>query len=107
MGKHEESSVLETVHVELRSALSELAKSVDLAVKRMALRTELSTTIVEAERALDAADALRDVATKSQDGVPLVPQSEQAEISKNVSDSDAAEMMSKVEAACVALARNS
>lgn len=102
MGKRAEDTVLEAINVELGIALSDLAQSVDLAIKRMALRTELSATIVDAEKVLDVATELRDAAGESHDGVPLVPRAEQAEIAHNLSNI----LMSKVEEACVTLVAN-
>jgi hypothetical protein len=106
MGKRAEDSVLEAINVELGIALSDLAQSVDLAIKRMALRTELSATIADAGKVLDAATTLRGAAAEIHDRVPLVPGAEQAEIAQNVSNARTAKWMSKVEEACVTLAAN-
>jgi hypothetical protein len=95
MAEHFEDTFLEAVHVELGTALADLAKSVHLATKRIAFRAELSATIVDAEKVVDAANALRHAAMEMQDNVTLAPKADE-----NVTNKDAAEMMSKVEAAC-------
>ena len=88
----------EAVLVELGTALADLAKSVDLATKRSAFRSELSATILDAEKVVDEASALRHAAMEMQDNIALAPKADE-----NVTNTDAGEMMSKVEAACVGL----
>jgi hypothetical protein len=51
-------SITDTIHQELCTAIAELAKSVDLAVKRMAIRAKFSAAIADAEKAEMAAEAL-------------------------------------------------
>ena len=49
----------DALHAELCSALSDLAKSVEVAVKRKALRDEIATTITDASEVANAAAKLR------------------------------------------------
>ena len=98
MTKHPKDTFFEAVHVELGTALADLAKSVDLATKRIAFRAELSATIVDAEKVVDAASGLCHAAMEMQDNITLAPKADE-----NVTNTDAGDMMSKVEAACVSL----
>jgi hypothetical protein len=50
-------TVTDTVHHELCTAIAELAKSVDFAVKRMAIRAKFTAAIADAEKAERAAEA--------------------------------------------------
>ena len=48
-------TALEAIVAELRTAVSDLARSADIAVKRMALRAQLTATIADTETATTAA----------------------------------------------------
>jgi hypothetical protein len=98
MAKHPEDAFFEAVHVELGTALVDLAKSVDLATKRIAFRAELSATILDAEKVVDVASALRHAAMEMQDNITLAPKA-----GENATNTDAGDIMSKVEAACLSL----
>ena len=53
----------DAIYAELYTAVSDLAKSADGAVKRMTLRAELTATIVDTAKATQAAEALRAAAS--------------------------------------------
>ena len=66
MGKIAETANSEALHVELCTAIADLAKSVDFAVKRMALRAEFNAAIVDANKAELAAQSLQIAASSQQ-----------------------------------------
>jgi hypothetical protein len=57
------NTVLEEVLTELSATTADLAKSVDIAVLRMVLRSKLSAAIADAGKAEHAAEALHTVAS--------------------------------------------
>lgn len=59
MGKIAETENAEALHIELCTAIADLAKSVEFAVKRMALRAEFNAAIVDADKAEHAAQVLQ------------------------------------------------
>src|SRR5690349_22947312 len=77
MENFSESAISEGLHRELCTAITELARSVDIAVKHIALRSRCTAAIADAEKVERAAEALRAVAleveqTEAQD-ITLVP----------------------------------
>ena len=73
MGKITNAYIPDVLHIELCSAISDLAKSVDVAVKRIALRSKCSTAIADAEKTESFAEALRTAATEEAEQATLVP----------------------------------
>jgi len=67
----------EALHVELCTAIADLAKSVDVAVTHMALRSKCTTAIADAAKVERAAEALRAAALEAEKAEPqeitLVP----------------------------------
>ena len=59
MGTDGDANSFDALHVELCSAITDLAKSVDVAVSRIALRARCNAAIVDAAKAERAADVLR------------------------------------------------
>jgi hypothetical protein len=59
MGKIQGKTQSEALHVGLCSAISDLAQSVEFAVKRKALRAEIATTLTGATKVANAAAELR------------------------------------------------
>ena len=59
MKKIPDATESDALHAELSAALSDLAKSVEFAIKRRALRTKITTTMVDAKKVSDAAAELR------------------------------------------------
>ena len=57
------NTIFEKVLTELSATTADLAKSVDVAVSRMVLRSKLSAAIADARKAEHAAEALRTVAS--------------------------------------------
>src|SRR4029079_8451911 len=57
---------------ELFAAIAELAKSVDVAAKRMALRAKFTTAIIDARKAERVAEALRAAAVQNNEP-PIAP----------------------------------
>jgi hypothetical protein len=62
MGK---DPVTDAIHHELCAAIAELAKSVDIAVKRMAIRAKFTAAMTDAQKTERAAAALRAVALQN------------------------------------------
>ena len=98
MGK---DPVTDTIHLELCTAIAELAKSVDIAVKRMAIRAKLAAAIADAkktERAAEAflAAALQEHSAPSEkhalDAKPVTP--------PQIPERDNNEVIEKLDAAC-------
>ena len=54
--------VTDAIHHELRAAIAELARSVDIAAKRMAIRAKFTAAMADAKKTEQAAAALRAVA---------------------------------------------
>jgi hypothetical protein len=59
MGKIQGNTESNALHAELCSAISDLAKSVEFAVKRRALHAEITTTMTGATKVANAAAELR------------------------------------------------
>jgi hypothetical protein len=57
--------VSDALHHELCAAIAELAKSVDVAAKRMALRAKFTSAIIDARKAERVAEALRAAAVQN------------------------------------------
>jgi len=63
--KSKNTTASDTLHTELCAAIADLAKSVEIAAARMALRAKITATIADAANAECAAETLRAVAAPS------------------------------------------
>lgn len=63
--KSRNTTASDALHTELCAAIAELAKSVEIAAARMALRAKITATIADAGKAECAAETLRAVAAHS------------------------------------------
>ena len=78
MGKISNPDISEALHIELRSAITDLAKSVQVAATRIKLRTKCTAAMKDAAKAENVAAALRVAATSAdrtteQPEAPLAP----------------------------------
>lgn len=114
MSKIPDENISDVLHIELCSAINDLAKSVEVAVTRIKLRAECNAAITDAEKAEKAAATLRFI-TASSDETPeqcevaLVPElkfhkaAQESSYIANVSDLDA---IDTIRAACTWLREN-
>jgi hypothetical protein len=100
MGKAPEQTHFDIIHGQLSAALTQLAKSVDHTLKAISLRTELAATIMHANKAEDAAAALRRAAIEMHDAADDAPP-EDEDVVDGAGTSTA---IHKVESACVEFA---
>lgn len=87
MGKLQKTTVADALHAELAAAIADLAKSVDVAARRIMLRAKLETAIAGAAETERAADALRAAAlnatTVESNKTSLAPEAATAEVSQD------------------------
>ena len=82
----EKAEIADTLYIELCSAIKDLANSVDIAIKRMALRAEFRAAIADANEVERAAQLLRSAALSTDDtseaDVSLVPDNSVADVAE-------------------------
>ena len=114
MSKIPDENISDVLHIELCSAINDLAKSVEVAVTRIKLRAECDAAIADAEKAEDAAATLRSVTASSVDTceqaeVPLVPAvkfPKPALESNRLENVTGLETMDRIHAACTWLSKS-
>ena len=107
MGKISNPDISEVLHIELRSAINDLAKSVQVAATRIKLRAECAAAIKDAAKTENIAKTLRAVATFS-DKTTEHPESPLAPMvqSSVTADTNGLEAMETIYAACTWLSNS-
>lgn len=98
MGK---DPVTDTIHQELWTAIAELAKSVDFAVKRMAMRAKFAAAIADAKKTERAAEAFLAAALAGHSAAVQGPAIDpKPALPPRISQSQNIEIVEELDAAC-------